>query len=680
MDVWLRISKFAWTYRRKLLTSLGIGLVVSLLWSTELLLSFPVIKIFLQGQSLSEYIRHEREAAQHDVTTFQQRIDELQLEISALETPQARTTQLTRVGLLQEQAREQRRLNAASRQLWLTSWIESRILPRLPKDQFHLLAAAFGLLLLVTVFKGLFMIWQDALAGSIGELTVIDIRKALFRKTLQLDPQTVALGGTAHLMSRFTFDLQALAHGLSELTGRVVREPLKAIACISAAFWVNWRLTTLSLLFVPLAGWMFHRFGKRLRLAMQRVMDSMSHIYKNLAETFDHSKLVAAYDGAGFHRRKFHRQNRDFYHKAMKIVRIDALVAPSIEFLSMIAVLVAILPGAYLVLREEESLWGIRLTAGKMDIAELAVLYVLLAGVVDPLRKSSKFYAMIKRCGAAAERVFEQMDRVGLVPQPAAPQILPELRTSLELRRVTFRYARNDADLSTERPPALDDVDLTISAGETVAIVGSNGSGKSTLVNLFPRFYDPERGAVLWNEVDLRQVRLRDLRRAIALVPQEAVLFDDTILGNIRYGRWDATAEVIREAARNAYVTDFAEHFPDGLLTRIGEHGKQLSGGQRQRIAVARAILRDPQLLILDEPMSATDAHSEQLLLESLKAFVRGRTMLIITHALHRDWLSFVNRIVVMDQGRIIAQGTHAELVKTCPVYQQLAPPETLAA
>ncbi len=680
VNVWFRVFAFTWPYRHKFLLSLAFGLVVSFLWSAELLLSFPVVKVFLQEQTLPLYIRKEIESAQTDVTVFQQDVDECQLQLAELPENGTRERVLKRVHLLNQQSRAQGRLKAASSRLWAMTWVETRILPRLPKDQFRLLAVVFGLLLLVTLLKGVVTMLQDTLAGTIGELAVIDIRKALFRRALQLDPQTVAMGGTAPLMSLLTYDLQALAHGLSELSGRVVREPLKAFACIAAAFWFNWQLTTLSLLFVPLAVWMFRRSGQQLKLATQRVMDSMSHLYKILEETFDNAKLVIACDAAGFQRRKFHRLNRDFYRKAMRIVRIDALCGPAIELLSMVAVLVAILPGAYLVLNGQTSLWGIRLANTKMDFAELALLYALLAGAIDPLRKASRYYTLIKRCTAAAERVFDKIDRPSLISQPKSPQLLSELRTGLLLQRVRFRYASDAENAVFERPPALDDVDLLIPAGQTVAIIGSNGSGKSTLVNLFPRFYDPASGSVQWDNVDLRQVRLRDLRSRIALVPQDAVLFDGTIQDNIRYGRWSATAAEIRDAARRAYVSDFTDQFPDGLLTRIGSHGKQLSGGQRQRIALARAMLRDPCLMILDEPTSAVDAHSERLIVQSLKSFIAGRTTLLITHALHREWHELVDRIVVLEQGRVLAMGTHAELLETCPHYAQLSASQSLIA
>jgi subfamily B ATP-binding cassette protein MsbA len=294
-----------------------------------------------------------------------------------------------------------------------------------------------------------------------------------------------------------------------------------------------------------------------------------------------------------------------------------------------------------------------------------------MAGMIDPARKLSSTYAKLKRATAAADRVFELLDRKPLVIQTAQPKRMPRHSRSIEFRKITFSYASSGEELQV-RPPVLNDVSLKVRHGEVIVVVGENGSGKSTLVNLLPRYFDPGVGSVLIDGVETRDVRLRDLREQIGVVTQETLLFDESIYDNILYGKPSATREEVEEAARRAHVTAFVEGLPDGFGTRVGERGGRLSGGQRQRIALARAILRDPTILILDEATSAIDSTSELLIHETLREFSRGRTVFIITHTVSQSILDFVTRIVVMDQGRLIAAGPHEMLLQTCPVYEKL--------
>ena len=651
--------------------SVAFGAVAAFLWSFELLLTFPITVMFGEHHTLANYVDHEVTQTTHEIDSRNAELEQLEQRLRLLPEDGGRRRLSERVDVIEDQRRQRMELDVYTSKLWLLSWIKSKIIRNLPDDQFRMFALLFAFILLVTLIKGMSGYCQDVLAGSVAESVVIDLRQALFRSALRLDPQTVSLDGTSVWLTDFTYTLQNMATGLSELGGRVVREPLKALSCLVALFYFNWQLTLVFLLFMPVLGILFHWLGQRLKRAANRVVESMGRIYKNLEETFHNAKAVIAFDRAGRHRREFHRENKNFYWQAMRLVQIDAMSGPVAELLGMLAASAVLLPAAFLVLRETTTIWNIPLAGSPPTFPELALFYVLLAGVLEPVRKFAKFYNTIRYSTAIAERLFQRMDSRSLVQAPAAPQILPMLSQSIEFRDVSFQYAR-EANDHTERGPVLNGIDLTIFAGETVAVVGPNGSGKSTLVNLLPRFYDPNRGEVLFDGINLKDARLRDVREQIAIVPQETLLFDDTILENVRYGRPDASDEDVRDAARRAHVLSFADSMPLGLLTPVGEQGKQLSGGQRQRISLARAILRNPRILILDEPTSAVDAQSEQLIHASLKEFARGRTTLLITHCLTPTLLEFLNRIVVLDRGRVVATGRHAELLMACPVYQRL--------
>jgi subfamily B ATP-binding cassette protein MsbA len=314
------------------------------------------------------------------------------------------------------------------------------------------------------------------------------------------------------------------------------------------------------------------------------------------------------------------------------------------------------------VLRHQTHLFGLRMTAGPLETEALLQLYALLAAIADPVRKLSSVYTRLQAGTAAADRIFAYLDRQPQVRAPhRAPQLMPH-RASIEFRDVGLAYERGR--------PVLQHIHLHFHFGETVALVGRNGCGKTSLMGLLPRFYDPDHGCVLIDGQDLRRVNLRSLRQQVGLVTQETILFDDTIASNIAYGHRHARPADVEEAARRAFAHDFIEQMPRGYQTRVGEAGGKLSGGQKQRIALARAILRDPRILILDEFTSNTDPESETLIHRALYDFMQDRTTFVITHRLHT--LERVDRIVVLDQGRVVAVGDHAELLDQCAVYQRL--------
>jgi subfamily B ATP-binding cassette protein MsbA len=656
-----RIFPFVWPSRRKLLLSFFFAALVAVMWGATLSVSYPVVKILLENQTLGEHV-------QNLIEKCERQIDHSKSDLKDYEVRQAGIDEAGAPSMERKMFRAETKITSARKNLARLRWIEFFVVPRLPSDRFLMFTLILVLLLVVTLLKLVCMFAEEVLVGSVVQLTVMRVRKACFRRVLALDYQTLKLQGTSELMSRFTYDVEALGSGLGLLGGKLIREPLKALACLSLAFWINWQLMLLSVVFVPIAAVVFHRIGKVLKKASQKSMESVARIYKVLEETFESLKIVIAFDGGMRQRQQHHRESKNYYHKSMKIAIADALTNPATELLGMSAVVLATLPGAYLVLRKTTSIWEIPLASGEMDMAELSMMYTLLAGVLDPIRKLSSVFSKVKRAGAAADRVFELIDMKTLVHEPAVPRRLPREISTIEFQDVGFTYLAK----GSARPTVLDNISLKIEKGEVIAVVGENGSGKSTLVNLLPRFLDPDRGGVLIDGIDIRDCSLADLRGHIGIVTQETLLFDDSIYENIRYGNCAEGRSAVENAADQAFVTQFLDQLPERLETRVGEKGTSLSGGQRQRIALARAILRNPDILVLDEATSAIDSLSERLIHQTLETFVRNRTTFIITHSISDSILKLITRVVVLERGRVIASGKHADLVENCPAYRRL--------
>lgn len=668
MESLTRLIPFVWRHRRDWALSVLAALGVAVLWVAALLLVIPLMQVLLQGKTVREHYATEIRLQQKQAGEAAAKLAVIQEELADLAARNAPATSNEAVTALRSESREKARLAEAARLELYYRRMEAWLLPWLPDDRFQLLTVLMIGLLSMTAIKGACVWAQEVLLGRVVQGTLMAVRERLLRRTLRLDYQTLAATGTPQLMSRFTYDLNQLQHGLDIVGGRLIVEPLKLCGCLVCAFWINWRLTLLSLVTVPLVGLLFRRFGKQLKKASHRQLDSMARIFHVLEETLHSLRVVQAFRNERLHRRRFAAENRDYYRRAMQIHRIDATTNPSVELMATAAAFLALLPGAYLVLRQETKIGGIQLAASVMTFADLAGLYTMLAAMLDPARKLSSIYAKLRKAAAAAERVFGLLERSPAVTSGHHRRQAPVPARQIEFRHVTFRYASTEGEL----PPSLDDVSATIACGEVVAVVGGNGSGKSTLINLLPRFFDPEQGQVLIDGVDLKELPLRGLRSHIGLVTQETLLFDRSIRDNIRLGKPGASDAEIDRAARLAHVTEFAERLPHGLNTTAGDRGGRLSGGQKQRIALARAILRDPAILILDEATSAIDAESEVLIQRALRDFSRGRTVFIITHSLSPALLELVTQVMVMDRGRLLAQGPHETVLRTCPAYREL--------
>lgn len=663
MKNFLRGLRCAWPYRARLGLSILCAILAAVSWSLNLTAITPVLTILSQKQSLQEWVDGQIAETQRQIHLEQDKVENYWRRYEGLETgPQGPVTDKEKRDLSNLLARHQSRLESSQTALYRFQIARKYIYEYLPTDPFQTLAWVIGLVLAGIALKGFFEFWQESLVGSVVNLSLFDLRNRLYRNVIHLDVNNFGGESTSELMARFTNDMELLGAGFKVLFGKVVAEPLRALACVVVACWISWQLTFMFLVLVPVAAFILTKVGRLMKRATRRLLERMSSIYKILQESFLGIRVVKAFTMEPYERRRFCAATRDYYHKAMWVVNLDALAGPIIEILGVAAVGGALLAGAYLVLTGETHLFGMRMTDQPMTYVRLLQLYAMLAAIADPVRKLSSVYTRIQSGAAAADRIFALVDRQARVRgNPSGPR-LERHAQAIEFRDVCFSYEPGR--------PILTNIHLHVRHGETIALVGKNGCGKTTLVGLIPRFFDPDHGSILIDGQDIRHVHLRSLRQQIGIVTQETTLFDDTIYNNLAYGNRHARREDVEEAAMKAFAHDFIAKLPQGYQTRVGEAGARLSGGQRQRLALARAILRNPSILILDEFTSQSDAESERLIHSALRDFMRDRTTLVITHRLNT--LEIADRIVVVDGGRIAAVGTHAELLKSCSAYQRL--------